>query len=595
MASRRRPRRVVWILVVALLLWLLLDLNRWLPGVWPGGGGDSGSRPMPSGSQTDPSRLRPDASPPPPPAPQRPTLRIVVSEGSGTATPPSRVTARAADREAAGTSDGGVATLEGIAPERVEDLSVARGRTRVFHGPFPRGTGAEVVVAWPRAALPDAVPRAAGPVPLRVTGEDGTPLRGAEVHVTGRPGEDAVLSTDAEGRAEIALPSSGRVRICASVEGFGEACIDASRRASAPLELRLPRMERREARFVDPETGAALRATAVRLRGSDGVERELPPPEGGFERLEVTWPRTLLSGGSVEVEVAGRPTVRAPLATLPATLAVPVGRTLELRVAAPEGGAAGRASVSVRWAPEHVLEPREADLVTVKAPLGPDGTATVPVPAGRAAELIVEPEDAAPVGQSLPAEATGPVGVSLAAGVALPVRVETVDGKPVSGAQVVALARAGKATVRRRARTGDDGTATLPPVGEGRLEVYAHRPGFSWSVATVDARPGAGPVRLVLAPGKRLRLVVEDPEGLPLAGVAVRAVARADAAAGTPDPMDPEGRPWTTDADGILFVEDLPDREVDLYLGLAGYQEEVVARVRPGATTWFATLVRNAR
>ena len=595
MASRRRPRRILWILVLALLLWLLLELNRWLPGSWPGGGGDTGSRPMPAGSQPDPGKVRPDATPLAPLVPQAPVLRVVLTEPAGSAAASTTLTARAGERSAGFTLTGNRVQVDGFPPELVDDLVLERDGRRLVHGPFPRGTGADLGIAWPRTPLPASTPRAAGPAPLRVVDESGAPIAKAEVHVTGRPGEDSVTSTDADGRAQVALPARGRVRICASADGFGEACLDASTRSSEPLELRLPKMERREARFVDPDTGAPLRATAVRLRGADGVVRELPPPEGGFDRVDVTWPRTRLAGASVEVEVAGRPLVRVPLDTLSATLSVPAGRTLELTVAGPRGPASDRTPVVVRWATEHALEPSEADLVTVRTATGPDGRVSVPVPKGRATEVVVEPTDAAPVGVSVAADTSGPVTAPLAAGVELVIRVATADGKPVAGANVVALARAGKATVRRRALTGDDGTATLPPVSEGRLEVYAHRAGFAWAVVTVDARPGGGETRLVLSPGHRLRLVVEDPDGLPLAGVAVRSVARADTAAGAPDPMDPDGLPWTTDADGVLRVEDLPDREVDLYLGRAGYGEEIVARVRPGATTWFATLVRAKR
>lgn len=594
MASRRRPRRILWILVLALLLWLLLELNRWLPGSWPGGGGRTGSRPTPTGSEPDPLRLRPDVRPPPPVAPKTPTVRVVLHVPAGATGGPFTVGARSADGRTLTFTGTEVLGIEGMTPDQVEDLVVERDGKRLVHGPFPRGTGPEIAVAWPRVPLTASTPRTSLTTVLRVTDETGAPVAKAEVHVTGRPGGDAVTSTDEGGHAQVALPVAGRVRICATADGFGEACIDASMRSSEPLEVRLPRMVHRQARLVDPATGEGLRATAVRLRGADGVVRDLPPPEGGFDRVEVTWPRTRLAGGSVEVEVAGRPLLRAPLETLPETLAVPDGRTVEVAVSR-AAGAVGRIPVAVRWAPAAGLEPSETDLVTARATTDAEGRVRLAVPRGRAAEVLLEPEDGAPLGLSIPAEGTDSLPAPIQPGIALAIRVETADGKPVAGANVVALARAGRATVRRRALTADDGTATLPPVAAGRLEVYARRPGYAWAVATVDARAGMEPTRLTLAPGRRLRLVVEGPEGLPIAGVSVRSVARADASAGAPDPMDPDGLPWTTDADGVLVVEDLPDREVDLYLGHAGYQEEVLARVRPGATTWFATLVRSER
>ena len=100
------------------------------------------------------------------------------------------------------------------------------------------------------------------------------------------------------------------------------------------------------------------------------------------------------------------------------------------------------------------------------------------------------------------------------------------------------------------------------------------------------------PVVLVERPGHPLRLVVEDPRGVPLSGVAVRSAPQADVA-GAPDPADPSGRPFTTDEHGVLSVPDLPDRAVDLYLSKPGYADEVVPHVVPGPTTWFATMVAD--
>jgi hypothetical protein len=55
--------------------------------------------------------------------------------------------------------------------------------------------------------------------------------------------------------------------------------------------------------------------------------------------------------------------------------------------------------------------------------------------------------------------------------------------------------------------------------------------------------------------------------------------------------VDPDAVPWVTDAHGVLSVEDLPDRELDLFLHAEGRFDEVLSRVRPGTSTWFATMV----
>ena len=113
----------------------------------------------------------------------------------------------------------------------------------------------------------------------------------------------------------------------------------------------------------------------------------------------------------------------------------------------------------------------------------------------------------------------------------------------------------------------------------------------AWASTTVEAKEDMPPVELSLPAGKTLHVIVEDPDGVPVGGVAVRAVPRTDVASGVPDAADPDSKPWLTDANGILVVPDLPDRELDLYLTNAGFAEQVLRRVRPGSAAYFATLV----
>src|SRR5688572_9306872 len=65
---RVRPRRLLLLLVLALLLGLLLELNRFLPGGWPGSGDSGGFRTLDvaGGPRGDaPDRLRPPDRPSP--------------------------------------------------------------------------------------------------------------------------------------------------------------------------------------------------------------------------------------------------------------------------------------------------------------------------------------------------------------------------------------------------------------------------------------------------------------------------------------------------------------------------------------------------
>jgi hypothetical protein len=69
MPSRRRSfGRVFLVAILIVIALLLLELGRLLPGSWPGGGGDGGSRSFPSGAKPDPTKLVPSAAPPPPKA-----------------------------------------------------------------------------------------------------------------------------------------------------------------------------------------------------------------------------------------------------------------------------------------------------------------------------------------------------------------------------------------------------------------------------------------------------------------------------------------------------------------------------------------------
>jgi hypothetical protein len=55
--KRFRPGRLLVVAILALLIAFLLELNRFLPGVWPGGGGSRGSRPHATGTTPAPDRV----------------------------------------------------------------------------------------------------------------------------------------------------------------------------------------------------------------------------------------------------------------------------------------------------------------------------------------------------------------------------------------------------------------------------------------------------------------------------------------------------------------------------------------------------------
>jgi hypothetical protein len=491
-------------------------------------------------------------------------------------------------------SSGGVAAL-GERPTALPEggeagFEVEAAGARVRRAALSRAARGPLVLR-----LPPAAPAALPPLVERevvVLGGDGAPVAGAHVEVTAPGGVESSAETDGSGRTR--LPArEGTLRICASAEGEGETCVHAVARGGA-LEVRLPGTVRVRTEFRDPETGEPLRARALRIVSEDGTVRPLPVDDEGAASYSEETPGDLARTQALEVVVAGRPPVRVPLDEAAAVTPVPRGREVEVVARDAEGrpveGARVVAAFSASVAPESASSdpaaaPRQEAVTDAR------GRATVAFPVDRDGVVWVEPEGAAPASAEAPAGGPAEVAFALVPGVRLEAEVLGPDGRPVPGADVVVLARAGRVPVRRRAATGPDGRAALPPVEGGTAEVYAHAPGFAWGFARVEAKPGAAPVVVRLEPGRRLQVVVEDPAGVPLAGVRVRAVAREDDARGRPEASGPDERPWTTDASGALRVEDLPDRPLDLWLSKPGFLDATLVRVRPGETTWLATML----
>src|SRR5262245_46875689 len=125
MANERRhprPKRVLLFLVLALLLALLLEMNRWLPGGWPGGGESSGFRALNVAEGTDPADLR---------TPRAPGTDLRPDQGV-------RIEVRAADGSAAKgwrAAVGGTSAFDAPAPDTasldLRDKTVLREGVRI--------------------------------------------------------------------------------------------------------------------------------------------------------------------------------------------------------------------------------------------------------------------------------------------------------------------------------------------------------------------------------------------------------------------------------------------------------------------------------
>ena len=597
---RRRPTRLLWVALFVLLLWLLLRLNQFLPGVWPGGGEDKGLRPTPAGSEADPTTVRPSETPPVAPTHRPATIHVVVRMPDGTPKVDGDVffvTSRSSGADTRWSR--GILSLgkeaAGGAEFEVKEGQVLRAfgallETPDFlpHGSPPVGAARQWVVQLPRASVP-RVEVASPSTVVRVVGADGMAIPGATVDVK-EEGRDSRVVVGTDGRAVI--DADLVYRACASAPGYGESCAYGKARSPDPLVLTLSKNARISTRFIDPATGAPLSARSLRLVSPDGTVKTLERASGAFSDFETTLPSDVAAATRIEIDVAGRPIVRDFLSSLAATTAVPEGRLVTIVVRDPAGNAVPKAAVRALFLDRPSRENGIPILQELTESLETDaeGRVAVAIPIDREAELSVDAAGLAPAGLHLTSNGVSPTTVSLSRGISVSIRVVDSDGKPVAGADVMLLVKAGDLPARRTGRTGPDGVARVEGVPAGRAEAYAHRAGLAWGFASVDATEGMSTVALTLRPGRRLHLVVEDPRGVPLRDVAVRAVPRADAA-GAPDPMDPDGRPWATDEHGVLTVSDLSDREVDLYLSKPGFADEIVPRVVPGPTTWFATLV----
>jgi len=607
MSTRRRSfGRVLLLAALVLVALVLLELERFLPGSWPGGGGNEGSRSFPTGSQPDPSRVVPStgAVPPPVPSAERGVLHVVVRRADGTAVPDGKVRIGFAGAGARATADVEAGSARVSLGDRtpVESAYVGADGAEITHGIGPPGAGTDWVVVLPG----HAVERADAPAPAETMGSptilvvdpDGRPIPGATVTRTSRGGE-TTRTTDAAGRARID-GATEVARYCVAAPGFGETCRYArvgSVGAAQTFRVELSPVRRRTTTFQDPSTGGALAARALRLIDAGGGVRTLEREQGKLERFDADMPDDVAAATALEIDVEGRPPVRVPVLGLAPATPVPAGAAHVFALTDAGGTPIEGATVVARFPIETSSERSSGRRIEARAVTDAFGRATLALPLDRASELVFDAARFAAEGLHLPptdsAASSAEHAVTLTQGIDVRVIVRDEKGAGVAGADVIVLFAADRSTARRVATTDGNGAATLYAIRPGRVEVLAHRAGFAWAGSTPTVAVGSEPVVLVARPGRRLLLVVEDERGVPLPGVSVRSVPRIDAGNAAPDATDPDAVPWTTDAHGVLAVDDLPDRELDLYLAGEGYTEEVVTRVRPGPTTWFATLVRK--
>jgi hypothetical protein len=245
------------------------------------------------------------------------------------------------------------------------------------------------------------------------------------------------------------------------------------------------------------------------------------------------------------VEVPGRPPVAVALASLPEATVIPEGRALAVRVRDPRGAPAAGARVEATWTAEAGAEPADLTRLSVTGTTDAAGEVVLPVPKDREVTVVAEAAGAAPATDRVAiGDEAARRALALAPAGRVTVEVRDADGRPAPSARVVAIVRVGDAQVRRQATTDADGRAALEDLPVGRVDVHAHVAGHAWRAVDLTTRAGADVrAEVRLARGARLHLVVEDPDGVPLAGVAVRSVERPDAAGSRRRPPTPTAGP----------------------------------------------------
>jgi protocatechuate 3,4-dioxygenase beta subunit len=392
-----------------------------------------------------------------------------------------------------------------------------------------------------RAFTPEGAPAAAARVVARdrgtsaayraVTGEDGTfaidvprgrPYEVVAVSRAGAPASGFVLPPC---RVALVLGEGGRIagravdrRTGAGVPGVVLAVAPGHDSTGAPEALLRDLLEAAELLATTDEEGAFA---------FDGV------PPGELLVTVVGGPVRGGAGGAVSLP--GPVTVRCDVAVETAMPVTLLGRVCDRESGTPLEGAV----VSVR--------------ACGTARTGKDGAFRLEVPPGFVRlEAVADGRPPVEMGVRA-ADARVPVDVQVGAYVAVGGRVVGPGDRPIPGARVRWIGRAGFSEDHVADEDGVFAIGRVAPGDPGVVQAEAE--GF----VTAEERPVDGVALLRLQPGRRIDGRVFDPDGRPAAGVPVVLLPGGWTAEEEDDDMDiAERRVTRTDADGRYAIEDLP-------------------------------------
>ncbi|MDJ0521533.1 MAG: carboxypeptidase-like regulatory domain-containing protein [Planctomycetota bacterium] len=606
--ARTRAKRTVYLLLALAILLLLLELNRWLPGTWPGGGGGgfrsagtagvedterSGERDAPpTDEQEDPGAVTPPDTPPP----AWPPKRGVVVEVRG---PDGEL----AEGWRLGVGDGGA---EGRQPDaegtlRIRDKQVfAQGfRIRSAAGVLRHREGTDARVArWsihlPAGKLPATARRPRVPVRV-VDATTGKPIEGAQVDFE-VGGMDATQTTDARGVAMVRVLDANPVEVRVRKEGLVTTEALLSPREAGTPEIAIDEAIELEVAYA-PSPSSVLKAHLLDAEGNTLAEGKVSVRGAGTgQRATFQTGKRSLEGAWLETTVGtprGTFTFRRPATDATRALDVPDAKEIAVQVREVSGRVVPNARVRVEMdtydGPGAEDEPRtNAGAMLTSAA---DGTLSFVVPAGARTRLLVDVPNAAPMARTLtPVDGTDTLEFTADEGVRIPVLVRDADGRPLVGARVLARTSIEGMRLVRETVTDAQGRARLGTFAPGSVEVFAQAKGHAAVAQVADAASAMGTVELQLARGYPLRVVIEDPFGRALQDVDVEIT---PSGGGAPLVVMPSGAAHVTDKDGVCALPAVPDGRYDVTLTKPGYETQKLRKVRPGAVTYYGTLVKR--
>lgn len=162
-------------------------------------------------------------------------------------------------------------------------------------------------------------------------------------------------------------------------------------------------------------------------------------------------------------------------------------------------------------------------------------------------------------------------------------------GNPVPDAKI--LVGTVRSSESRKGATQSDGTFAISGCPPSKQFVTASAKGFAPTTLEVNLGESSGPIRLVVKPGKTLRLRVVDAQGNPIPKATVwydcinRGIIKPD----MPIPVQLDFSP-TTDKQGQIVLANAPDCEMKLTARASGFLNAQEIRIRPDDEEHLITL-----